>query len=407
MTYRSDDLPGFDSGWEPAGPEPASQSICIADLEPQPVEWLWPGYIPAGMITIIDGDPGLGKSYLTCDLAARVSRGLPMPPHGGEALTEPAGVLLCNAEDDPARTIRPRLDALGANVSRVHLPDLRDGDERPRPIVLPDDLGPLEAIITRNQVALVVIDPLMAFLGRAVDAHKDSDIRRVLACMKDVAERTRAAIVIVRHLNKMVSVSDPLARGGGSIGIIGAARSGLMVGRHPDDERLRVLAPTKGNLSAPPPALAFRLDGGNIGWIGAVDLSASDLLGQRSAGRGRPADAVGEAKEWLADYLGNGERLADEVTAAAENHGISARTLRRASQAIGVVRKRPMSVGGHWAWELSRRDGQKPDPSHSNYGHHAQTQEKQRSRRDGQESANYGHHGDLADWIDAQEGANQ
>lgn len=329
----------------------APPSVCIAKLEAKPVDWLWRDYIPAGMLTLIDGDPGLGKSFLTIDLAARVSRGLPMPPHGGAPIAEPAGVLLCNAEDDPARTIRPRLEAAGADLQRVHLPDVRAAEGQARPVVLPDDLPELETIIVAHGVRLVVIDPFMAFLAGAVDSHKDSDIRHVLHRLKDMAERTRAAIVIVRHLNKMVSVGDPMYRGGGSIGIIGAARSAFLIGRRPQEDGHRVLARVKGNLCPEPPALAFRIGEGRLGWIGETDLRAEDLLARRSS-PGRPADAIEEAKTFLADALAAGERLARDVEAEAERQGISGRTLERAKRDLGIIAIRPVSSGGPWGWRL-------------------------------------------------------
>jgi hypothetical protein len=323
-------------------------AICMNQVAPLPVEWLWPGYIPAGMITLLDGDPGLGKSWLTIDLAARVSRGWPMPPEvGPTAVRPPAGVLLCNAEDDPARTLRPRLDQAGADVSRVHLPDLRREDGWPRPVVLPDDLPSLAHLIQVHEVRLVVIDPLMAFLTGKVDSHKDSDVRRVLHQLKDLAERTRAAILIVRHLNKQSSVHDPLYRGGGSIGIIGAARSALLVGRHPFDDRQRVLTRSKGNLSAPPPALAFALERGQLGWIGPVTISATELLGGKSEGKARDA-----ASAWLLTFLAKGPRSSEEVLASGAAAGHAERTLRRAAKELGVQCVRPTERKAPWTWTL-------------------------------------------------------
>src|SRR5262249_44356010 len=184
-------------------------------------------------------------------------RGWAMPPGGGPGDCEPGDVLILNAEDDLARTIKPRLLAMDADLSKIHaLTELPDGDQG-RPPVLPDDLDRIEQTVIDLKVVFVVIDPLMAFLAGKVDAHKDSDVRRVLPRVKMLAERTQAAVLVVRHLNKLGSVSEPLYRGGGSIGIIGAARSALLVAKHPQDPGRRVLARTKGNLSAQPQALSY------------------------------------------------------------------------------------------------------------------------------------------------------
>ena len=181
---------------------------------------------------------------MTTDLAARVTAGLDLPDG---TPTDAAGAVIVSAEDGAADTIRPRFDAAGGNPTRACLL----GDEEP--FVIPDDIPRLERAVRQVGAALVVIDPIMAFLSGEVNSNRDQDVRRALTPLKQMAERTGAAIVLVRHLNKTPG-GNPLYRGGGSIGLIGAARSGLVVGRHADDDELRVLAGQKNNLSLPPKA---------------------------------------------------------------------------------------------------------------------------------------------------------
>src|SRR5215207_5203867 len=227
--------------------------ILLSDVEPEQVDWLWPGRIPKGKLTVLDGDPGLGKSAATLDLAARVSAGLNLPD---DTPCEAAGAVICSAEDGLADTIRPRLDAAGGDPSRVlSLATVTDEEGLERPISIPEDIPIIENAIGRVGAVLVIIDPLMAFFGADIDSYKDQNVRRALAALASLGERTGAAIVIVRHLNKSGG-KTPIYRGGGSIGIIGAARSGMMVGEDPDDENRRVLAPAKSNLAAPAPSLS-------------------------------------------------------------------------------------------------------------------------------------------------------
>jgi hypothetical protein len=217
----------------------------LSEVEPERVEWLWPRRIPSGKITVLDGDPDNGKTVLTIDLAARVTAGLDLPD---DTPTEAAGAVIVSAEDGAADTIRPRFDAADGDPTRACLL----GDEEP--LAIPGDIPRLERAVRQVEAALVVIDPIMAFLSGDVNSNRDQDVRRALTPLKQMAERTGAAIVLVRHLNKTPG-GNPLYRGGGSIGLIGAARSGLVVGRHADDDELRVLAGQKNNLSLPPKAL--------------------------------------------------------------------------------------------------------------------------------------------------------
>lgn len=199
----ADDQPST-SLWTPA-------VTTMATIAHATTDWLWPQHIPAGAISNLSGDPGLGKSQLTCDLGARISRGWPMPPDAApDGTFTPRGVLFMNAEDDPARTLRPRLEAAGADLNRIHcLRTMRcslEGEEE-RPITLPSDLPAIEEVIRKGDVALVVIDPFVAFLDGKLNINNDGDVRRCLGQVSALAESTGAAFLLVRHLNKKSGLS--------------------------------------------------------------------------------------------------------------------------------------------------------------------------------------------------------
>ena len=341
----------------------SSVGVLISEVEREKVAWLWPGRIALGKLTILDGDPGLGKSTLVYDLAARITSGRPLPT--GEP-SERGGVMILSTEDGLGDTIRPRLEAAGADLSRClavqTLPAESEGDSERVPII-PDDLPLLAHAARRVEARLLIIDPLMAHLGPKTNAYKDADVRRALAPLSRFAEAHGLAVVVIRHLNKM-SGGSPLYRGGGSIGLIGAARSGLLVGRDPMDEGRLVLASVKSNLARKPDSLAFRVvssaadaDVPVVEWEGACELSAADLLGSSSNGRER--SATEEAEAWLEAVLAESPFPAAKVYDLAEEAGIAKRTLKRAKRSLGVVAERVVGLGsgGYWVWALPEATG--------------------------------------------------
>jgi|GEM_PF-523180 len=338
--------------------------VRLSDVVTEDVRWLWPRYIPLGKITVVDGDPGLGKSTMMLDIAARTSVGKAMPDgHRGD-LAEPAGVVILSAEDGLGDTIRPRLDGAGADVTRiVALKGVRDSAGVRLPTL--EDLGAIEAAIRLVDAKLVIIDPVMAYLGADVNSYRDQDIRRLLAPIAALAERLGVAVVIVRHLNKGTGGSA-IYRGGGSIGIIGAARSGLLVGKDPDDERKRVLVGVKHNLSAPPQALAFHMEAASdtstasIVWDGPSNHSADSVLAT-PAGE-EEVSALYGAKVVLREILKAGPVAAKTVAAEAKAAGVSERTLKRAKAALQVQVTRVGFGGtGGWEWSLPQPE-EPPDP---------------------------------------------
>ncbi len=340
---------------EPVDPEPTlpEAGILLSTVQPEEVLWLWPARILRGKLTILDGDPGLGKSVLTMDLAARVSAGLSMPDG---TPCQAAGVVILNAEDGLADTVLPRLLAAGADPSRVLALNAVPDVEGERLTSLPYDLDFLRAAIQRMGAALVVIDPLMAWLDGKHNAHRDQDCRRALHPLAKLAEETGAAIIVVRHLNKMAG-GNPLYRGGGSIGIIGAARSGLLVAKDPDNPDRRILASTKCNLAKLPPSLAYDLSADDhgrlrVGWIGESTHTAESLLAVPQNEDDR--DAVQEATEVLRSILNGVDVSATEVKRQAKAAGVSEKTLLRAKAAMGVrAKKIGFGPEGRWYWSMS------------------------------------------------------
>jgi hypothetical protein len=351
--------------WQPGGDINGSGSMAVgvflSEVEPEQVTWLWDRRIPQGKLTVLDGDPGQGKSTVAFDLAARLTQGHGMPDGtgGGEA----AGVVILSAEDGLADTIVPRLIAAGADRSRVlALQACPDSDGKgEHPPVLPDDIPYIRAAIERAKAKLVIIDPLMAYLSGDTNSHRDQDIRRLLFQVATMAEDTGAAVLVVRHLNKSGG-GQAIYRGGGSIGIIGAARSGLLVASDPDDENKRVLAPIKSNLCRPPDSLSFHLEADPAGaarvvWDGTSTHSANALLAFPATGEER--HAIDDAKDLLLTVLADGPVASSQVKAEAKSAAISDITLRRAKAALGVVSQKE-GMTGPWVWWLPEGAHEKP-----------------------------------------------
>jgi RecA-family ATPase len=249
----------------------------FSDVHAKPAAWLWPNWLPLGKLAILDGDPGLGKSTLLFDLAARVSSSGAMPDGTQGAR---GSVIILNAEDDPEDTIRPRLAAAGADVERVfHLGEV-NACVRRRQARLPDDVPLLGRLIALHEARLLIVDPLAAFLG-GVDANCEQHIRPALQQISTLARELCCTVICVRHLNKSAS-AKAVYRGSGSIGVIGHARTGLVVAQDPDDEEQRILAVSKSNLAVKPASLRFVLENhdgvGRISWRGTSPYHANQLV---------------------------------------------------------------------------------------------------------------------------------
>jgi hypothetical protein len=278
----------------------------FSEITSRDIIWLWKDRIPIGKLTILDGHPGLGKSLVTIFVAAQVTNGQDMPD-GSKPVQ--GSVIFISLEDDASDTIRPRLEAAGADLTKcldlstVRYLDQGTGEPQEYPFSIPRDIAVLEAEISRIGAVLVIIDPLMAVLDPLLKARDDQDVRQALTPLARLAENTGAAILIVRHLNKGSS-DNALLRGAGSMGIIGAARSGMMIAEDPDDANRRILAMTKNNLRKRADNLVYAILENQhkqpyIEWLGSSSHSTAELLSvaKPSEGRQEILKVLKDAKE--------------------------------------------------------------------------------------------------------------
>lgn len=338
----------------------------VSDIEAKPVHWLWPNRIARGKLTIIAGNPGLGKSQISASIAAVLTTGGHWPVDRDRC--EAGDVLFLSAEDDPADTLRPRLEAAGANLARVHHVDgvikgyTGDGTAISRSFTLQSDLPALEAKLCEiKNVAAVIIDPITAYLGGDIDSHKNSDIRGLLAPLSDLAAKYSAAIIGISHLSK-ANASQALMRVTGSLAFVAAARAAYLVAPDPQDKTRRLFVPMKNNLGPDVTGLAFRIEGATVessmGQLGTsrvawesdpVSVTADEAM-QAEAGD-TELSARDEAAEWLQEVLSDGPLPANEIYKKAGDVGIAKRTLRRAAKKLGVDTEKSGMAGG-WRWIL-------------------------------------------------------
>ncbi len=322
----------------------------FSDVEPEEVEWLFAGYIPKGKITISNGDPEAGKSTTSIDIAARVTIGRSMPDGSPGIL---GNVVVIGSEDGLADTMLPRFLAAEGDPERaVLINGVRTREEGvPTLFELPGDVSRLEEMIVQEGAALVVIDPLTAFLAAEVNAYVDKDIRRALTPLAQMAERTGVAVLVIRHLNKSAGGDNPLYRGAGSIGITGIARQELLTARDPEDENRRVLAVSKASLGPKAPSLSFRIvpfgTTSRIEWLGEAGFTARQLLSEPSSTEER--SARDEASEFVRDVLAAGPVAAADVFKRGKAEGFGEKAVRGAKDRLGVKSKK-LGFEGGWKW---------------------------------------------------------
>jgi hypothetical protein len=300
----------------------------------QPVSWLWPARIPLGKLGLLDGDPDLGKSLLALDLCARLSRGLPFPD--GRPGPGPANALVLSAEDSPADTVVPRLHRLGADLQRVFVWQ-RERDDEDWPWRFPAHAGRLDDALSRTDARLAVIDPVTAFLDDSVLCASDQSVRRGLAPLIHLADKHRCTLLMHRHLNKQGG-SQALYRGLGSIAFVAACRFAMLVGRDPLVPGRCVLAQVRNTLAGPQPSLAYQITGADgahpaVDWLGTSSSSADELLAGPDHRRDGSRD---RAAAFLEQFLAAGPRTSHDIWQAAQKAALSARTVQRAKQGLGV-----------------------------------------------------------------------
>ena len=338
--------------------EPELKLINMESVKVEQIEWLLYPFIPFGKVTIIQGDPGEGKTTMVLQIIAKLTRGEPILLNKKsqketqqdseenlkqEVLSQdnpmqPVNVIYQTAEDGLGDTIKPRLLAAGADCSRVLVIDDQD-----QPLTMLDVR--LEEAIMQTKARMVVLDPIQGFLGAEVDMHRANEIRPLMKRVSVLAEKYHCAIILIGHMNKN-SNGKSSYRGLGSIDFQAAARSVLIVGRLKDEPETRVMCHVKSSLAPEGKSIAFRLDKETgFQWIGEYDISADDLLSGDTRGQKSRM-----AKEFLLDILADGGMAQKKIEEEASKQGIKKKTLRNAKQELEID---SVKRGNQWFWILS------------------------------------------------------
>ena len=325
--------------------EPNLKLINMEQVEVEKIDWLLYPFIPFGKVTIVQGDPGEGKTTMVLQIIAKLTKGEAVLPSGSDEQAleektmdlEPVNVIYQTAEDGLGDTIKPRLLSAGADCSRVMVID--DNDQA---LTMMD--ARLEEAIIKTKARLVVLDLIQGFLGAAVDMHRANEIRPLMKRVAVLAEKYHCAIILIGHMNKN-SNGKSSYRGLGSIDFQAAARSVLIVGRIKDEPEIRVVCHVKSSLAPEGKSIAFRLDKDTgFEWIGEYDISADDLLSGDNRGQ-----KIHEAKEFLKEILVSGSVAQTKVAEEAESRGIKKKTLWNAKKELEIE---SVKIGNQWFWML-------------------------------------------------------
>ena len=317
---------------EPSNPEPV-KIIRMSDVELTPVEWLWKPYLPFGKLSVLQGNPGEGKTYFAMHLAAACTNGKLLP---NMERMEPFNVIYQTAEDGLGDTVKPRLIEAGADLDRVLVID--DSDVQ---LTLSDER--IEKAIIENNARLVIIDPIQAYLGADVDMNRANEVRPIFMRLGQVAQRTGCAILLIGHLNKAAGMQS-LQRGLGSIDIAAAVRSVMFIGKLKHDPTMRILTHEKSSLAPPGVSLAFSLgDEGGFRWVGEYDITADEMLSGIEPQRETKTQ---QAKDLICALLAGGKQvLSEDIDKAALERGIPGRTVRDAKRELGDALKSKIVEG--------------------------------------------------------------
>ena len=317
---------------EPSKPETV-KIIRMSDVELTPVEWLWKPYLPFGKLSVLQGNPGEGKTYFAMHLAAACTNGKLLP---NMERMEPFNVIYQTAEDGLVDTVKPRLIEAGADLDRVLVID--DSEVQ---LTLSDER--IEKAIVENNARLVIIDPIQAYLGADVDMNRANEVRPIFMRLGQVAQRTGCAILLIGHLNKAAGMQS-LQRGLGSIDIAAAVRSVMFIGKLKHDPTMRILTHEKSSLAPPGVSLAFSLgDEGGFRWFGEYDITADEMLSGIEPQRETKTQ---QAKDLICTLLAGGKQvLSEDIDKAALERGIPGRTVRDAKRELGDALKSKIVEG--------------------------------------------------------------
>jgi putative DNA primase/helicase len=346
----------------PLSSSPGLDVVCMADVKPSSINWLWPNWIALGKVSVLAGDGGRGKSTILCDITARATTGNAWPD--GTAACAPASVIVLAAEDDVGDTLAPRLIAAGADLARVFvIRSVRDETQRRRGFNLQADLERLEVEIRKHDnVRLVIIDPVSSYLGK-VDSHKNADVRGVLEPLGEMASRLGVAILCNNHFSKGGGSAN--SRIIGSVAFTAQARAVFIVTPDEADDTRLLLIPSKMNIAPIKYGLAYRIEGCLIQHDGA-DIATSRIMYESSPitisadqalaaldGNSEHRSEKSEAIDFLMDALRGGPVSAKEVKKEAADAGISSKSLRSAREALGIKPEKTGFEGG-WVWSLPK-----------------------------------------------------
>ena len=312
--------------------------IRMSEVQSQEIEWLWYPFIPYGKLTIIQGDPGDGKTTMVLNLAAKLSKGEALDEN--MKVTEPVNVIYQTAEDGLADTVKPRLELAGADCERIIVIDESDKsrsmvDER------------LEQAIVRTGARLLILDPIQAYLGGGMDMNRANEARDMTKKLGALAEKTKCAIILIGHMNK-ASGNKAAYRGMGSIDFFAVARSVLLVGRVEGESNTRAVVQIKNNLAAFGHPKAFALSEDGFKWLGDYEITVDEVLG----GITPKANKMEQAKQMLRELAETQSAvLSNEIFDRANELGISKRTLENAKKELGVQTRK---INNAWYWELDK-----------------------------------------------------
>ncbi len=314
------------------------QMIKMSEIQSQEVSWLWYPFIPYGKLTIIQGDPGDGKTTLVLNIAAKLSRGEGLDSE--MKLSEPVNVIYQSAEDGLADTVKPRLELAGADCERILVID-----EKEKSLSMVDER--FEKAIVQTKARMLILDPIQAYLGGGMDMNRANEARDMTKKLGALAEKYQCAIVLIGHMNKAAG-NKAAYRGMGSIDFFAVARSVLLVGRVEGEPNIRAVVQIKNNLAAFGHPKAFALSENGFQWLGDCEITADEVLG----GIVPKVNKIEQAKHMLRELaLTSNAVLSNEVFDMADEQGISKRTLENAKKELGIRAKK---INNSWYWELDK-----------------------------------------------------
>jgi putative DNA primase/helicase len=339
------------------GPQVTLDTVCANMIQQRPVEWIWPGRIARGKQTLIGGEPGAGKSQIVINVIARITRQSTWPDGG----TAPLGnCSILSSEDAPEDTIVPRLDAAGADLSRVHIiRSVTEPNKPSRSFSLIHDLVRLGATMDRvGDVTMIMIDPITAYMGSDIDSHRTTDVRAVLQPLDVFADSRQCAVVSITHPPKAAQ-AKAINAFTGSLAFVAASRMAFVAVEEPETDR-RLLLAVKNNLAPLATGIGYSIEGAissagvhasRVAWDSApVTVTANEALAA-SGQESRKGEARREAEAFLEAYLEAGPMPAEKVADAAKANGISTATLRRAREGMKIIVEK-IGYSNGWQWRL-------------------------------------------------------